>query len=210
MLRSDIPTMTTPPVHEYLEQLGSQWTGRGVAMELGCWLGASSVPLLRGLVKAGYDKQFWAFDKWTANKQQVSMAKERGVNIKLGEALLSKYSRNVSPIYHRLTCIAGMIPSTLAVYIGSQIEICIFDAPKCNPIFIDSIRALYKYWIPGVTILGLLDYNFYKSKRQGYHRQIAKAPLRFIEENKECFQVIKKWDDESPIFFKYVKLLTNI
>ncbi len=54
---SKIPTMTSRPVHEYLEQLGSQWTGRGVAMELGCWLGASSVPLLRGLVKAGYENK---------------------------------------------------------------------------------------------------------------------------------------------------------
>jgi len=45
--------MTSPEVHTYLEQLGSEWTGQGCAMELGCWLGATSVPLLQGLVQAG-------------------------------------------------------------------------------------------------------------------------------------------------------------
>ena len=71
--------MTPVEVHDYLRELGTQWTGQGVAMELGCWLGASSVPLLEGLVQVGYDKLFWAFDRWIANKQQVREAREVGV-----------------------------------------------------------------------------------------------------------------------------------
>ncbi|MBU0929950.1 MAG: hypothetical protein KJ623_02670, partial [Nanoarchaeota archaeon] len=39
-----------------------EWTGKGVAIELGSWLGATAVPLLTGLITAGYDKPFYAFN----------------------------------------------------------------------------------------------------------------------------------------------------
>ena len=58
-----IPEMTPPYVHDYLRQLGREWTGQGVAIELGSWLGASAIPLLEGLVEAGYDRPFYCFDK---------------------------------------------------------------------------------------------------------------------------------------------------
>ena len=206
---SEIPTMTSEPVHRYLTQLGIEWKGLGAAMELGCWLGASSVPLLMGLITAGYDKQFWAFDNWVANEQQVGMAREWGIEIQVGEALMPLYNKNVSKIYYRITTIFGMIPGTLVSYSGDPIEICILDAPKKNPVFINTIRALYKYWIPGVTILGLLDYKFYQ-RFEGKKREQLEAPARFIEDNKDSFELIREWDNECPVFFKYIKPLKNI
>ena len=52
---NNIPAMTPPKVHDFLYQIGTMWRGEGIAMELGCWLGASSVPLLKGLTEAGYE-----------------------------------------------------------------------------------------------------------------------------------------------------------
>ncbi len=206
-----IPAMTPVEVHDYLRELGRNWTGQGVAMELGCWLGASSIPLLEGLVEAGYNKHFWAFDRWIANEQQARKAKMAGVHIELGEQLLNKYLMNVNPTYHKLICIAGMLPLTLESYTKAPIEICIFDAPKRNPCFISCIKELYKYWVPGVTILGLLDYYFYRSK-SGIAKQNLMAPVEFIESNVGCFTRLEEWDSStsSCMFFRYEKPLISI
>ena len=204
-----IPTMTPVEVHDYLRELGRNWTGQGVAMELGCWLGASSIPLLEGLVKAGYDKHFWAFDRWVANEQQVREAKAVGVNLKLGEQLSNKYLANVNPTYHRLICIAGMLPLTLESYTKAPIEICIFDAPKKNPTFLNCIKALHKYWIPGVTILGLLDYYFYERK-SGINQRDLMAPVKFMKANEGCFTELESFKQARPSFFRDEKPLKII
>ncbi len=204
-----IPAMTPVEVHDYLRELGRNWTGQGIAMELGCWLGASSIPLLEGLVEAGYDKHFWAFDRWIANEQQVYEAKAVGVHLKLGESLLDKYTQNVNSTYHRLICIAGLMPLTLERYTKAPIEICIFDAPKRNSCFMNCVLELYKYWIPGVTILGLLDYNFYKRK-SGRVKEDLRAPVDFIEANGKCFTKLEQFEPASPAFFRYEKPLKVI
>ena len=51
-----LPSMTSLECQAYLKEIGQQWTGNGYAMELGSWLGASSIALLEGLVEAGYDR----------------------------------------------------------------------------------------------------------------------------------------------------------
>ena len=97
----------------------------------------------------------------------------------------------------------------MAKYNGEKIEICIFDAPKQEPVFTGCIEALYQYWIPGVTILGLLDYKFYETK-DGKMRERFMAPVRFMEAYGDSFELIKSWSDECPMFFKYIKPLSNL
>ena len=199
-----IPTMTPSVVHEYLEGIGKAWTGKGIGIELGSWLGASSVPLLKGLSAAGYDKQFWAFDRWVANKDQVQRAKAQGVDITVHENLTYLYLKNVSDIYDNVAAITGNLPSKLNVFSGEPIEICIFDAPKTNPVFIESITQLEKFFIPGITILGLLDYYSYR-KNEGVKRERLKAPVRYMDENKDRYQKLAEWPDIcSCVFFKYL------
>ncbi len=205
--------MTPVEVHDYLRRLGRQWTGKGVAMELGCWLGASSVPLLEGLKTAGYDERFFAFDRWIANKQQVREAREGGIELRLNQNILPWYLANVLSVYSSVWTRKGNLPGTLTdlhnVNVAGPIEICIFDAPKQNPIFIDCIRALHKNWIPGVTILGLLDYHFWERK-EGKMRKAYRAPVEFMERNKGCFTKLEEFKPASPAFFRFEKPLISI
>lgn len=206
----EIPTMTTKLAQRYLKEIGEKWRGRGVAMELGCWLGASAVPLLKGLVTAGYNKQFWAFEKWTAYPSQIRKAKIQGLHLSDGQDTRLLFLDNVHKVYKRVTAVKGMFPHVLERYSpGENIEICIFDAPKTDPVFSLSIKTLYKHWILGVTILGLLDYNFYKGKA-GDKQEGFLAPHRFIDRNRGCFELIKEWEGESSVFFRYINPLRNI
>lgn len=202
-----IPAMTSPQVHEYLEELGTSWTGAGTAMELGCWLGASSIALLRGLNKAGYNKPYWAFDAWKATWDQIPKAAAQGVFLKLGQDVEPLFRLNVDPVYSDVRSHKGPLPSELFYYDESPNEICIFDAPKTDPTFSLCVKILSPFWIPGVTVLGLLDYNFYL-RHSGTKREAFRAPVRFMEKYGEHFVVEKQWDNECVVFFRYVKKLS--
>ena len=206
----NIPRMNTDDCLDTLTAIGRRWTGQGVAMELGCWLGASSAALLEGLNKAGYDKPFYAFDKWTANEQQVQQGK--GIVKRRGQILKRNYYRNIKPLCSdRLLTYKGMLPDTIKTADLSEvlIEILVLDAPKIEPVYTACIRALYEHWIPGVTILCLLDYNFYQRK-EGVQRERLLAPVNFMIRNEGCFSLIHQKEGEAAAFFRYEKPLKDI
>ena len=201
-----IPSMTPPYVHDYLTELGRQWEGKGVAIELGSWLGATAAALLTGLVEVGYDKPFYACEAWEANEAQVKKAKEQGVKIEVGQNLLPLFINNIVPIHPNIKASRGKISKVIGNYPGEPIEICIFDAPKTNPTFMEAIRTLSPYWIPGVTVLGLLDYNHYKVMK-GKKRKLNMAPIQFMKHYGKCFTIMKEWSGCSCVFFRYDKKL---
>lgn len=202
-----IPAMSPPEVHEYLYEIGQAWTGKGVAMEVGCWHGATSAALLDGLVEAGYDKPFWAFDRWRANDSEVRKAAERGVTTHLNEDLAPIYHRNLAPIYSSVKQIRGRVPQKLHVYKGDPIEVCLFDAPKRNPVFRECIEFCEPFFIPGVTVLGLMDYYFYRRRRDVQKNRDWKkflAPVNYIKDNSDRYELMREFPDNgSCAFFKY-------
>ena len=206
-----IPRMNTDDCLNTLTMIGRKWQGQGCAIELGCWIGASSVALLNGLNLVGYDKPFYAFDRWIANRQQVQEG--NGIVKRAGQDLHSIFLENVLSIYTgQVVTKQGNLPDSLKTgYCQDygKIEICVFDAPKTNPIFTECVRQLYEHWIPGVTILCLLDYNFYKRK-EGKERNQLMAPVEFMKKNEGCFSLIHQQKGESASFFRYEKPLINI
>lgn len=201
---SKIPALSPKIVHDYLWDIGRQWTGQGIAIELGSWLGATSVPLLEGLVKAGYDRPFLAYDSWQANNEQVFCAQEQGVKIENKQDLQPIFYENVAKVYDKVYCFKGRIEINIRRYPPQlPIEICILDAPKKDSVFDPCIKILQKYWIPGVTTLGLLDYYFYKDHT---NRPDLLAPVKYIESHRDNFEKIVEWPDRcSCVFFKYIK-----
>lgn len=197
-----IPSMNRTKVHDYLQFLGRSWTRKGIALELGCWLGGTAAPLLAGLVEADYDRPFMCYDRWKADASEVLKAQEAGVVLHLGQDLLPVFLDNVQPIYSNIQPFKGRIFNLLDSYPGTPIEICIFDAPKKNPTFEMAIRKLSPHWIAGTTVLGLLDYYFHLSHPNdpGYQE-----PVKFIERNASCFRKIVDWPGECEgAFFQYL------
>lgn len=206
MMEKNIPAMTPRFVHTYLKELGRQWTGQGVGVELGSWLGATAVSLLEGLVEAGYDRPFYCYDRWEANEEQVIKARDQGMRIENKQDLLPLFMSNVGLVYENVKACKGNISGTILDYPGDPVEFCLFDAPKSEPTFSNAIRGMVPYWIPGVTILGLLDYYFYLSKPKKIQERFL-PPANFIKEHPHSFVRLKGWSpgDCSCVFFKYVK-----
>lgn len=203
----NIPAMTPQAVHDYLNKIGREWTGQGTAVELGSWLGASAAALLDGLKEAGYDKTFWAFERWVANAQQVNMTRDN-IKLELNQDVKPIFLRNVTKIYDRVAAIKGNLPLSLGAYNDGPIELCLFDAPKSDPVFVNCVNELCVHWIPGVTILGLLDYKFYQ-RHNGVRREELMAPVRFMRIHGHHFKWLKDWENDvtTAVFFRYEKEL---
>lgn len=193
--------MTPECTHDYLREIGRGWTGKGVAIELGSWLGATAVPLAQGLVEAGYDQPFYCYDRWKANESEVRKAKDQGIKISVGQNLEPLFLANILPVYSNIRTIRGSIINTLR-WKNNPIEIFILDAAKRNPAFAHVIRQLSPHWIPGVTVLGLLDYYFYRHCT-GKKREACMVQERFINLNKDSFVLIKAWPKCTNVFFRY-------
>ena len=198
-----IPAMTPPVVLDHLRDLGRTWTKRGVGVELGCWLGATAAALLSGLKDVGYDRPFYCYDRWTANESEVKKAHEQGTEISINENLLPLFLKNVD--YDNIRAYRGSIFQIIHNYPGDPIEFCLFDAPKRSNIFNEAVEVLSPYWIPGVTVLGLMDYYFYEH-RKDFQRFMA--PVQFMKKYKDNFSIISEWRKESTsVFFKYERRL---
>jgi hypothetical protein len=201
-----IPSMMPEIVHYYLAALGSYWDGHGCVVELGCWLGATTRALLDGLERAGYDRLYHAYDRWQATDEQVVKAEAQEVHLKTGQDLLPLFAKNAtSPL---LYCHQGELGTTLASYpqapgeLGSAVEICLFDAPKEDPLFTTCMSTLRPHFIPNVTVVGLLDYYFFKEHPD---RPELLAPVAYMEKHGKSFKKIAEWPEQcSCVFFRYL------
>jgi hypothetical protein len=203
---NEIPAMTPEIVHYYLTALGSYWSGQGCVVELGCWLGATTRALLDGLERVGFNRPYHAYDSWRANDDQVSKAAAQGVRLKPNQDLTPLFLHNVGTKVH---VHQGEIGETINDYSGEPIEICLFDAPKQDPLFTHCMDKLRPYFIPGVTVVGLLVYYFYREhpEKRDWASMANRfmAPVEYIEKHKYAFRKQAEWPEQSScVFFRYL------
>lgn len=201
----DIPTMISTQVLDYLEEVGAGWEGHGVAVECGCWLGGSMARLCDGLKTAGYDRPVYAFDRWTANPEECEKAASAGVEIEDGQSLEAMFRQNVAPhAPGKLVTVRGRIEQ--ANWSGEPIEIWLLDAAKRPKPFYGALQEFGPSWIPGVTIVGLMDFFFYrKYAMDDPQREFYLEQPMFIERFSDRFELLKTFEKDSPAFFRYVK-----
>lgn len=195
-----IPSMTPDFVHYYLKSLGASSIGQGCVVELGCWLGATTRALLDGLAESQYRLPYHAFDRWLAISDQLPKAEAQGVPLTLHQDLSPLFQKNVSSPFVFMH--QGEIGGSLHHYPGGPIKICLFDAPKEDPLFTWCMNILRPHFIPGVTVLGLLDYYFFKDHPT---RPELRAPVSYMEKNHRAFEKMIEWPERcSCAFFRYL------
>lgn len=194
---ADIPAMTPESVHKALTGYGAAWSGRGVAVECGSWLGATCAALCLGLEKAGYDRSVYCYDRWKANAEEVEKARAQGQDIEVGQNLAPIFRANV----RRATNINIWTNRIAQIHMATwhdrlPIEIFLLDAAKSSPGFERTLDVFGPYWVPG-AVVGLLDFYF--------ARKMGRRPNQeqFVEAHGDAFELIQDFDGCSSAFFRY-------
>ena len=181
-----IPSMTNAAAHLALDALGQHWTGRGVAVECGCWLGASSAALLRGLVAADYDRPFYAFDRWEANDSEVRKAGAVGVRLAVGEDLMGHWLANVAPVYGKLQpCRCDLAGLT---WKHGPVEVLVMDAAKREPTFSHVMGEFVPHLVDGAWVV-LLDYDYWL-RFDGPQADALRCQERWMEGRGRDFRMV--------------------
>jgi len=192
----NIPHMGGRTIGPWLELFAMEAEPGTAIIELGAWLGAGTEFLARGCI--GNNVDVHTFDIFMVKGNEVQKAEKQGVylnpkqdTLPLVQSYLSKYENIV---YHK-----GNIADT--IWIGPQISLHVDDACKSPKQFKFAINHFSPFWIPGKTVVVLMDYYFYK-KRPDQPELICQK--EYIENHGYAFEFIRDWPELACAAFKYL------
>ncbi len=194
--------MSPPALLEALYKQGTRWTGHGVAVECGSWLGATTAALASGLCEAGYRDPFHCFDRWQADRMEVEQASALRFETEVGQNLEPAFRDFVSPFYPYIRTHRG--PFRRATWEGEPIEFFLMGAAKKEPNFGRLLRVFGPSWIPKRTVVGFLDYRYYQTKLPK-QRERFRCQERFVERYAGCFERIDEVG--TAVLFRYTRTL---
>ena len=203
LLAEQLPSMGRASMAPLLQRAAREAPSGTALVEVGCWLGACTAQLALGLRDrhAAGRVSVHCYDRWQANEAEVGKAADAGVTFSDGEDTLPYVRRTLEPFEAPITFHKGDI--TTAVWTGGPISVYIDDAAKKWPAFYHVLLTFGPHWIPGETVLVLMDYDYWKRSGMDDHR----CQREFIEANGRCFERVDAFPDSrpGPAVFRYAR-----
>ncbi len=196
----EIPRMTSLTHLEYLYNLGASWKGSGLAVECGCWMGASTSAFGLGLKRAGYDKPLYCFDRWEAHPRQVVKAAKKDIELEENQNIEPYFRAHVESFFDNVKSHRGEI--SRAKWGGEPIEIFLMDAAKREPEFSRTLGIFGPSFIPGKTTIVFMDFYLYR-KHEGRKRKKYECQERFLDRHADCFEPLEELQTVKSV--RYVK-----
>ncbi len=184
----EVPGMTSASEGRYLYWLASsQLSGEGELVEIGSWLGRSTMHLAAGLRRTGSQENLHCFDGFAwgpSDPQKSDLPLRPGDNFQAYfEANLADYSDLVSAHRTRIANIA---------WTGQPVEVLFLDAPKKLTEITRCLEVFGPSLIPGRSIIAIQDYQYFPA----YALAACMYSLR------DCLELIHVVLDGSTVAFR--------
>lgn len=202
-MTGDIPSMGGTDIGGWLYDTVAGVNEGGAVVECGSWLGASIAPVAQALADSDSDVEIHCYDRWQASASEVRKAREQGVTIDEGQDLLPLFLDFVGDIYEPI--ITHKTDALDAEWGGGDIELYIDDMNKKPRQFKHAMETFGPHWIPGETVVVLMDYQFYKDRDSTIERRRDQCQRDFIEAHPSAFESIIDFEGLSGVAFRYEK-----
>ena len=181
-----IPSMGGARIGPLLRNLVRNAPAGTAIVEVGSWLGAGTAQLLLGAGERRRTREVavHTYDLWRAYRDSRAKAAMFGVRLSWQEDTLPRVRRSLEPFgvpveFHRGDIRkAGWNDGPISVYVD--------DAAKTPALFAHVLRTFGPSWMPGETVVVLMDYDHWKRTGIAGHR----CQKHFIESNRNCFEPI--------------------
>jgi hypothetical protein len=208
-LAEQIPSMGGRKLGPLLRNLARDAEPGTAIVEVGCWLGAGTAQLALGISeRKAMDVTLHCFDRWTANEAEVEKAAKAGWQIEPGEDTLPRFRAVLAPLGVPLACHKGDLLN--ARWDNGPISVYVDDASKMPNLFVHVLRTFGPSWIPGTTIVVLMD--LYMWKKSGDKRHECQKDFLFLYHrhfkpiqvslNNVAFRYVEKIDFEDDALLK--------
>jgi hypothetical protein len=191
-----IPTQCSQHHLEALAEIAATVPGRGAVVECGPWLGASTAVIADHLPNPA--TPIHGFDYFKARPGEVVKAAAQGLTLTVGQDTTPIFRRHVGD-HPNVVAHKGSILK--ATWDGQPIELYVDDASKVAPVFHHAMRTFGPSFIPGVTKLVLLDFNWLDEHFS--HKSIYQYQHAFMERYSAHFQRLR----DDPATWLYVAAL---
>jgi hypothetical protein len=158
--------MATPEEQAYLRWYAEcEYTGRGEIVDLGCWLGASTIALATGLSQnprvARKDRRIHAYDRfeWEPWMQEFLPRRLRGV-CRLGASLLQEFHARTAP-HASLVCTHAGDLAEASAHGTAPVEFLFNDVSKSWSLTTRVMQLFYPRLVPGLSLVVEQDFAHY-------------------------------------------------
>jgi len=149
--------MTSAAECRYLYWLTStQFDGAGAVVEVGSWLGRSTVHLAAGLRDGGHAAKLHCFDGFTWS---FGDSAKSDLPLRPGQSFRPYFERNIAPFADRVVAHRTKIADL--TWDGGPIGLLFLDAPKRLDDIITTFRVLGPHLIPGRSLIACQDYLYF-------------------------------------------------
>jgi hypothetical protein len=184
-LAAQIPSMggaKMPALREFAREA----PGNTAIVEVGCWLGAGTAQLALGILERENktDIRIHCYDRWEANEAEIEKAARSGLHLQIGENILPHMRRMLQPFGVPIDFHQGDIRQ--ASWDGTPISVYVDDAAKTPKLFFHALKTFAPSWIPGQTVVILMDYFIWQKTGNEDH----KCQKDFIESHSHSFERI--------------------
>lgn len=152
-----VPGMISPYECHYLYWLVARgYLGRGAVVEIGTWLGRSSVHLGAGLRDSGHPTTLTCIDRYVWHDAFDTPRLRTNLSLKGGDDFQPYFEANVRPVYDDLNVVKAGAQNV--TWDGGPIEILIIDAPKAFADVSHVLARFCRHLVPGLSVVVMQDY----------------------------------------------------
>jgi hypothetical protein len=191
---------------QYLyEYAKNQYSGSGEIVDLGCWLGSSTIPLAMGLMENSnsqiigrhihaYDIFIW--EDWMDGCGCVSGSDLKG-KFKPGDSFFEEYKKQTSAWGQQICCHPGDLMQL--GWQGDDIEFLFIDAMKSWELANSIVNNFFPSLVPGISTVVHQDFSHY------YTYWIHLIMYRF----RDYFELVYDVPSSGSLSFKYRKQIPS-
>jgi hypothetical protein len=200
---ASFPSMGGREIGPFLREITLEAPEDTSIVELGSWLGAGTAQLALGIVDRGPKQhlEIHCYDRWAALPDEVSKARKAGISLREGQDTLPNILALLEPFPVSIHFHKGDLAR--ARWNGEPISIYVDDACKKPSLFFHALRTFGPSWIPGKTVVVLMDFHFWKKAKSKSYR----CQREFIDRYRDHFEIIDRdyFEGSTWAAFRYVR-----
>jgi len=198
LVTGELLGMTTKTEQDYFAEYGAHlYSGKGEIVDLGCWLGSTTVPLVEGLLKnshfAGSNRKVFAYDTFIWNDVMKDSVAGTGLvgKFKDGDSFLEEYKIRTRKYADHIEIREGDLREI--GWSGNEIEFLLVDAMKNWELANAITGNFYSSLIPGVSYVLHQDFSHYFTPWIHLLQWILRDSFELIEDIPKASSVVYKY-----------------
>ena len=200
-----IPAMSGNGIGAYLRDVASGIPAPQTIVEIGPWLGANTAQMGAGTVGQDKPATIHAFDLFQARSDEVRKAASMGIELAEGEDTRPLVHRLIAPFGGDIQLHKGDLMDI--TWDGAPVGLYVDDAAKTPTHFYNMMQIFAPCFVPGETIVVLMDYRFWEDRPTRRARRRFRVQQNLIERFPDAFEEIHNdvFDGGVMAAFRYLK-----